>query len=70
MVEIDHSSIPRTYRDYINTLKDMGEALGCSSDEVEIVMGEVDATHCIEGGKILPIPGSPEEAAWKKASES
>ena len=46
------------------------EALECSSDEVEIVMGEVDATHCIEGGKILPIPGSPEEAAWKKANES
>ena len=46
------------------------DALGCSPDEVEIVTGEVDASHCIEGGKILPVPGSPEEAAWKKANES
>lgn len=42
------------------------EALECSSDEIEIDLGEVDASHCIEGGKILPVPGSPEEAAWKK----
>ena len=42
------------------------DALQCSSDEILIEIGEVDATHCIEGGKILPVPGSPEEEAWKK----
>ncbi len=45
--------------------KAFADALGCASGEIEIVMGEVDASHCIEGGKILPVPGSPEEAAWK-----
>ena len=42
------------------------DALGCSPAEIEIQMGEVDATHCIEGGKILPVPGSAAEEAWKK----
>ncbi len=42
------------------------DALGCESDEVGITLNSVLASHGMEGGRILPDPGSPEEKEWKE----
>ena len=39
--------------------------LGCTPEEVTVVTEDIPANWCMEGGIILPEPGSPEEAAWK-----
>lgn len=41
------------------------EALGCVRDEVGVTLNEGPAANGMEGGKILPAPGTPEEEAWK-----
>lgn len=42
------------------------DALACEPEEVEITLNSGPASHGMEGGQILPDPGSPEEAAWKE----
>ena len=42
------------------------DALNCSWDEVSVTLRSGPASHGMEGGKILPEPGSAEEEAWKK----
>ena len=40
------------------------QTLHCNPSEVEIRLRSVPASRGMEGGRILPEPGSPEEAAW------
>ena len=40
--------------------------LACTTDEVDINLVEAQAAHGMEGGKILPEPGSAEEQAWRE----
>lgn len=40
--------------------------LECSPDEVAIHLVEAQAAHGMEGGKVLPEPGSAEEQAWRE----
>lgn len=42
------------------------DALGCQAEEVDIALTSGPASHGMEGGRILPDPGSPEEKAWKE----
>ena len=42
------------------------DALGCQAEEVDIALTSGPASHGMEGGQILPAPGSPEEEAWKE----
>ncbi len=42
------------------------DALGCGWDEVSVALHAGPASHGMEGGQILPAPGSPEEAAWQQ----
>ncbi|MEM7117119.1 MAG: tautomerase family protein [Chloroflexota bacterium] len=41
-------------------------ALGCDWDEVRVTLHTGPASHGMEGGQILPEPGSPEEQVWKQ----
>ncbi len=41
-------------------------ALDCQREEVGITLNSGPASHGMEGGQILPDPGSPEEKAWKE----
>ncbi|MEM8858238.1 MAG: hypothetical protein AAGD96_07960, partial [Chloroflexota bacterium] len=43
-------------------------ALGCDWNEVSVRLYTGEASHGMEGGQILPAPGSPEpeEEAWKQ----
>lgn len=43
------------------------DAVGCHRDEVTVTLFSGLAAHNMEDGKILPEPGSPEEAAWKES---
>ncbi|MEM8862364.1 MAG: tautomerase family protein [Chloroflexota bacterium] len=45
------------------------DALGCDWDEVSVKLHTGDASHGMEGGQILPAPGSPEEEAWKQIGQ-
>lgn len=38
---------------------------GVGAEAVQVVSIDIDSTHTMEGGKLLPEPGSPEEAEWK-----
>lgn len=40
--------------------------LDCSPSEVDVDLVEAQAAHGMEGGKILPEPGSAEEKAWRE----
>lgn len=42
------------------------DALNCEPEEVDVSLNSGPASHGMEGGKILPAPGSPEEQAWKE----
>lgn len=42
------------------------DALACAWDEVSVILRSGPASHGMEGGEILPDPGSPEEEAWKQ----
>ena len=44
----------------------VASTLQCPVDEVDVVLHSSPAKHTMEGGKVLPEPGSPEEAAWKE----
>ncbi|MEM7283929.1 MAG: tautomerase family protein [Pseudomonadota bacterium] len=46
------------------------DALGCDWDEVSVVLNSGPASHGMEGGQLLPAPGSPEEAAWKQLGQA
>ena len=46
------------------------DALACERSDVSVVLNSGAASHVMEGGKVLPEPGSPEEAAWKEASRA
>ncbi len=46
------------------------DALGCRPDEVGITLNSGPASHGMEGGQILPDPGSPEEKAWKETGHA
>ncbi|MEO0588148.1 MAG: tautomerase family protein [Planctomycetota bacterium] len=43
----------------------VADALGCDAEEVAVVLHPAPAQHGMEGGELLPEPGSPEESAWK-----
>ena len=42
------------------------DALDCQLEEVGITLNSGPASHGMEGGQILPAPGSPEEQVWKE----
>jgi phenylpyruvate tautomerase PptA (4-oxalocrotonate tautomerase family) len=44
----------------------VAKTLGCPPKEVTVVTEDIPAHWCMEGGVILPDPGSPEEEEWKK----
>lgn len=41
------------------------DALSCPASQVQVVLTTGPAEHGMEGGKVLPAPGSLEEEAWK-----
>ncbi len=43
----------------------LGSRAGVSADSVQAMTVEVNASYTMEGGKLLPEPGSPEEEEWK-----
>ncbi|OUR89092.1 hypothetical protein A9Q81_22500 [Gammaproteobacteria bacterium 42_54_T18] len=42
------------------------DALGCTAEEIGIKFNSAPASHGMEGGQILPEPGSPEEKIWEE----
>ncbi len=46
--------------------KGIAGTLDCSPREVDINLVEAQAAHGMEGGKILPEPGSAEQMAWRE----
>ncbi len=40
------------------------DALGCTIEEIGIQFNSASASNGMEGGKILPEPGSPEDKMW------
>ncbi len=45
----------------------LAERAGVDPDSVHTSTMDVDASYTMEGGVLLPQPGSPEEAAWKES---
>ena len=43
----------------------LAEHAGVDVDTVTTVSADIDASYTMEGGVLLPDPGSPEEEAWK-----
>ena len=58
--------LPTWHRLSFNDEKESQRAHSCSAKEVDVVTDDIPAYWCMEGGKVLPIPGSPEEAEWKR----
>lgn len=46
------------------------DAVDCSPAEVGIALTDIRADYCMEHGEVLPVPGTPEEQAWKQRTES
>ncbi len=44
----------------------VAKTLDCPAEEVAVVTNDIPASWCMEGGIVLPDPGTPEEAEWKK----
>ncbi len=44
----------------------IANTLDCPAEEVAVVTNDIPASWCMEGGIVLPDPGTPEEAEWKK----
>ena len=42
----------------------LADRAGIDRDTVVTVSADIDASYTMEGGMLLPEPGSPEEAAW------
>jgi len=47
----------------------VAKTLGRPPEEVAVVTEDIPASWCMEGGVVLPEPGSPEEEEWKKKTE-
>ncbi len=43
----------------------IAKTLDCPAEEVAVVTNEIPASWAMEGGLVLPEPGTPEEAEWK-----
>ncbi len=43
----------------------LAERAGVAADTVDAALRDIDASYTMEGGVLLPEPGSPEEEAWK-----
>ncbi len=48
----------------------VAEVLDCPAEKVAVVTNDIPASWCMEGGIVLPDPGTPEEAEWKKRDQS
>ncbi len=46
----------------------LAETAGVSVEEVQTSTRDIEASHTMEAGVLLPEPGSPEEEAWKAGS--
>ncbi len=44
----------------------VAKTLDCPAEEVTVVTNDIPASWCMEGGIVLPDPGTPEEAEGKK----
>ncbi len=47
----------------------VAKTLDRPAEEVTVVTNDIPASWCMEGGIVLPDPGTPEEAEWKKHDE-
>ena len=48
----------------------LAERAGVDPDTVSATLRDIDASYTMEGGALLPEPGSPEEEAWKLAGSA
>ena len=44
----------------------IAKTLDCDSNQIDVILNSGPASNGMEGGMILPEPGSPEEAAWQQ----
>lgn len=63
---IRHGRTPTQKQEIIRRLRAaLAAVAGIDTETVEVRLTDIDASHVMEGGRLLPEPGSAEEQEWK-----